>query len=126
MEHEDRWDLPKGHINPGESDMECALRELEEETGFVEKQLLIDPGFCYQHRYFVSGERYGNDGSADIEKTVRIFLAAVDEPLKPELTEHVGFRWFPWDPPHKIQEWTIDPMLAQLDSHLRITSGMDQ
>ncbi|MEL7161300.1 MAG: NUDIX domain-containing protein, partial [Bacteroidota bacterium] len=28
-----RWDLPKGHVDPGETNLECALRELEEETG---------------------------------------------------------------------------------------------
>ena len=33
MEHTQRLDLPKGHVDPGESEIECALRELEEETG---------------------------------------------------------------------------------------------
>jgi 8-oxo-dGTP diphosphatase len=30
----DDWTLPKGKAEPGESDEECALREVEEETGF--------------------------------------------------------------------------------------------
>jgi 8-oxo-dGTP pyrophosphatase MutT (NUDIX family) len=29
----DDWTLPKGKAEPGESDEECALREVEEETG---------------------------------------------------------------------------------------------
>ncbi|HUP31849.1 MAG TPA: NUDIX hydrolase [Gaiellaceae bacterium] len=29
----DDWSLPKGKAGPGESDEECALREIEEETG---------------------------------------------------------------------------------------------
>ena len=29
----DDWSLPKGKADPGESDAECALREVEEETG---------------------------------------------------------------------------------------------
>jgi 8-oxo-dGTP diphosphatase len=29
----DDWTLPKGKTEPGESDEECALREVEEETG---------------------------------------------------------------------------------------------
>jgi 8-oxo-dGTP diphosphatase len=29
----DDWSLPKGKANAGESDEECALREIEEETG---------------------------------------------------------------------------------------------
>ena len=28
-----RWDLPKGHVDCGESDEECAMREIAEETG---------------------------------------------------------------------------------------------
>ncbi|HXH57143.1 NUDIX hydrolase [Iamia sp.] len=29
----DDWSLPKGKVDPGETDEECALREVEEETG---------------------------------------------------------------------------------------------
>ena len=119
MKHEDRWDLPKGHVDPGETDMEAALRELEEETGFVEDELQIDPEFCYEQRYLVSGKRYGAESGTEIEKTLRIFLATVDEPRDPELTEHPGFRWFPWKPPHEIQGKTIDPLLFELSSHLQ-------
>ncbi|MCH2209804.1 MAG: NUDIX domain-containing protein [Fuerstiella sp.] len=128
MEHEDRWDLPKGHVDPGESDLECALRELEEETGFGEQVLQIDPGFCYEQRYRVPGRRYGkkNQHSEKIEKTLRLFLASIAEPLEPELTEHIGFKWFSWDPPHRIQERTIDPLLAQLEVYLKTSSGAGQ
>jgi 8-oxo-dGTP diphosphatase len=31
----DDWSLPKGKCKPGESDEECALREVEEETGYA-------------------------------------------------------------------------------------------
>ena len=30
----DDWSLPKGKLEPGETDGQCALREAEEETGF--------------------------------------------------------------------------------------------
>jgi len=32
---EDRWCFPKGHIEPGESALEAARREVEEETGLT-------------------------------------------------------------------------------------------
>ena len=31
----DDWSLPKGKLDPGETELECAVREVEEETGFV-------------------------------------------------------------------------------------------
>lgn len=31
----DDWSFPKGKLDPGETDEECALRELAEETGLV-------------------------------------------------------------------------------------------
>ncbi|MEW6476140.1 MAG: NUDIX hydrolase [Actinomycetota bacterium] len=31
----DDWSLPKGKADPGESDADCALREVREETGLV-------------------------------------------------------------------------------------------
>jgi 8-oxo-dGTP diphosphatase len=33
--HYDDWDFPKGKLERGESDLECALRETEEETGYT-------------------------------------------------------------------------------------------
>jgi len=33
--HTPRWDIPKGLLDPGESTLEAAMRELREETGLV-------------------------------------------------------------------------------------------
>ena len=41
IELRNRWDLPKGHIEEGESESEAALREVEEETG-VKAQIVGD------------------------------------------------------------------------------------
>src|SRR5947209_4566819 len=39
------WNFPKGHFEPGESTIDAALRELEEETGIKKSELRIVPNF---------------------------------------------------------------------------------
>jgi ADP-ribose pyrophosphatase len=46
------YELPAGKLDPGENPLECALRELEEETGYVAGKIkhltyiYTSPGFC--------------------------------------------------------------------------------
>ena len=101
-------------MDPGETEAECALRELEEETGITEAVIRIDPGFRYETRYQVRAKRSNYQWA---EKTLVIFLAWLEEDLEIEPTEHVGFQWHAWHPPHEIQTQTIDPLLAQVANH---------
>jgi 8-oxo-dGTP pyrophosphatase MutT (NUDIX family) len=41
--------LPKGHIEPGESDEQAALREVCEETGYCSLQVVADLGDDFSH-----------------------------------------------------------------------------
>jgi len=41
-----KWSIPKGHIDPNESLMECAARELYEETGVSVTLTSDNPTFC--------------------------------------------------------------------------------
>lgn len=50
-----RWDLPKGHRDEGESDEECAVREVGEETGVVGAKIVRFLCNTY-HAYCVYGE----------------------------------------------------------------------
>ena len=118
MKHANRWDLPKGHVDPGESDLECALRELAEETGIVAADIEIDPYFCFESRYMVSSKRYGL-GKGEVEKSLRIFLGTLKRDVDITITEHLGHEWFSWQPPHKIQPMAIDPLMAHVEEFLQ-------
>lgn len=109
MQHHDRWDLPKGHRDSGESDEACALREMTEETGIAAEDVELIPGFLWRTNYPVHSKRYPNEKG---EKTVAYFLARLRRDVTIQPTEHPGYRWFPWQPPHQIQARTIDPLLA--------------
>ena len=115
MRHADRWDLPKGHVDPGETEMQCALRELREETGIAATDVELVDGFRFESHYPVRAKKSGQV----YNKTLVIFLARLVRDVPIEVTEHIGYEWFAWNPPHKIQAWTIDPLLAALDDFLR-------
>lgn len=55
--------LPKGHVEPGESDAEAALREVCEESGYCDLEILADLGtarseFDFEGRHTVRDEHY--------------------------------------------------------------------
>ena len=114
MQHKDRWDLPKGHVDPGETEMQCALRELWEETGLTADD--IDPVQCFR---FTLGYPVKNKRTGQIDdKTLVVFLARLHREAQIKPSEHPGYQWFAWQPPHRIQEQTIDPLLAAVEQFL--------
>ena len=115
MVHPTRLDIPKGHIEDGETDLQSALRELEEETGIASDDIDLDPDFRFVTNYRVKYKRTGGQWR---EKTLIVFLGRLRRDVELQITEHQGFRWLPWDPPHQLQPETVDPLLAQLAEHL--------
>jgi|SRR3989339_1807836 len=57
------WELPAGTLNPNESPLVCAKRELEEETGFVAGRIKMIthfytcPGFCTEKMHLFIAEK---------------------------------------------------------------------
>jgi 8-oxo-dGTP pyrophosphatase MutT (NUDIX family) len=53
----DKWDLPKGHIEPDETPEECAHREVEEECGITGHFIIkyLEPSY---HTYTLKGISY--------------------------------------------------------------------
>ncbi len=116
MRHADRWDLPKGHVDPGESEIECALREFEEETSIPRERIDLDAGFRFEHHYRVPPRK---GGGAWRDKTLVVFLGRLLDPHPVEVSEHIGYEWFDWSPPHHIQAQTIDPLLEAVATYAR-------
>ena len=106
----DRLDLPKGHIKRGESELDCAWRELEEETGIARRLVTLEEGFRFTATYHPK---------RDVEKTVVLFAGEVEGPCAVTTPEHDDYVWLPWAPPHEIYEFpTIHNALLAWDHHL--------
>jgi 8-oxo-dGTP pyrophosphatase MutT (NUDIX family) len=85
------WSLAKGHTEPGESEVQTALREISEETGLKVK---LKPGYREAIRYSLA---------TDIEKTVVFFLAkARGKRLKLQKSEIVNGVWLELDDALKL------------------------
>jgi len=78
-----KWDLPKGKLDPGETLENCAIREVEEETG-LEKPEIIRPLKITYHTYVEFGKH--------ILKETHWYLmkATGDEKLIPQTEEQIS------------------------------------
>ena len=96
------WDFPKGTIEPGESELDAARREVAEETG------LADLDYPFGDEYKETLPYSGN-------KVARYYLAEtgaeeIELPVSPELgrPEHHEYRWVSFDEAEEL----LPPRLA--------------
>lgn len=78
------WDLPKGKLDPGESIAECAVREVQEETGLKDLVLGDLIGLTY-HEYF---DKWQNQ---EVRKETHWFAMKIlhEQQLIPQLEEDI-------------------------------------
>ena len=90
----DIWEIPAGTLNPGESPLECARRELEEETGFA------------AHDWALLGEITPLPGYSD--EVIHLFAARHLRPSRQAL-----------DPDEllTVREVRFETALAMIDDH---------
>jgi 8-oxo-dGTP pyrophosphatase MutT (NUDIX family) len=79
--------VPKGHVDPGESELQTALRETREETGLSD--LRPDPWFRAEMHY--SAERKGRTW----DKQVVLFVARTGHEQVRLSQEHTTWSWLP-------------------------------
>jgi 8-oxo-dGTP pyrophosphatase MutT (NUDIX family) len=85
-----RWQLPKGHIEPGESAEQAAVREVREETGVTSRVVATLPPIEY---WFVEKR------ARRVHKQVDYFLLAYvsGDAADFDAGEVSGAEWFSWD-----------------------------
>ncbi|XP_043461248.1 bis(5'-nucleosyl)-tetraphosphatase [asymmetrical] [Leptopilina heterotoma] len=92
------WTPPKGHVNKGENDFQTALRETEEEAGFVQEDMKIFTNSKHEMEYLVKGK----------PKTVIYWLAELVNKNKDARlsSEHQDFQWLPIDEACILSEYS--------------------
>jgi 8-oxo-dGTP pyrophosphatase MutT (NUDIX family) len=85
------WGFPKGHIEAGESDMDAAQREIEEETGLTDLEFV--DRFKEEDVYVARSHR-PDEQDGPIEKHSIYFLAKTrKETIQPHIEENTESRW---------------------------------
>ena len=111
------WTPPKGHVDPGESDVETAFRETEEEAGLTKAHL----NFIEDGRQVL---KYNVRGSP---KTVIYWLAELKDYSTPVRLshEHQAFRWLSVDGACSLLHDTTGEALRDADRTARRMAAED-
>ncbi|MFK8083519.1 MAG: NUDIX hydrolase [Granulosicoccus sp.] len=105
------WALPGGHLDPGESIAECAIREVMEETA-LELHSVCHSGFTDD--YFVAESRH----------YITLFVEAAEsefigEPVNCEPDKCEAWHWFDWN---ELPEPLFPPLKSLLEQKFVPTS----
>lgn len=114
LKHSDRFDLPKGHIEENETELECAIRELNEETGLTSDDISIDSNFRFEVSYLTQYKRLNNE---TVNKTLVVFLANLLHETEVNLTEHNEFIWFNWNKDISFKEESISAVIVKIGEY---------
>ncbi len=87
MFRRNKWDLPKGKLDPGETLEQCAVREVGEETGLAPVKL--------EAPLLVTWHTYDENGKHILKETHWYRMSAgADQPITPQQEEQITeLRW---------------------------------
>jgi len=91
-----KWDLPKGKLDEGENLAECAVREVQEETGLKEVSLQ-QPLTLTWHTYYQNGELILKESHWYLMQTEK------EEDLTPQVDEDIDLCL--WVPLHELDTY---------------------
>uniref|UniRef100_A0A8D9FHF7 Bis(5'-nucleosyl)-tetraphosphatase [asymmetrical] n=1 Tax=Cacopsylla melanoneura TaxID=428564 RepID=A0A8D9FHF7_9HEMI len=78
------WSPPKGHLDGNETDLQAAVREVEEESGYKPGDYAFNKNFKHEMEYKAHGRN----------KTVVYFMAELVNNIPPTLSkEHQDYKW---------------------------------
>ena len=90
-QHGSSWSLPKGHMDPGESALAAAKREIYEESGVQQLRFIKELGNYERCRIGLKGK----EDTSEL-KSIEMFLFQTDqEGLKPIDPHNPEARWVP-------------------------------
>lgn len=95
------WGLPGGKVEEGETDIDAAMREAEEECGKVK------------------GQRFADLKETDNKHYWTTFFFKIEKPFSCKLSdEHTDYKWFKLD---ELDSVKLHPKLREnLDRHLKV------
>lgn len=106
------WTPPKGHVDPGESELQTALRETQEEAGLSEQAFNVFSEFKHTLNYEVRGK----------PKRVVYWLAELKDPNCPIVLSHEHQK-FVWEPLERALETSgysdMQKLLKEADNFIK-------
>lgn len=107
------WDFPKGHVEPGETLFEAALRETEEECGLSHEDFRISQSSASTLPYKVP---------EGLKVATYFFSEKISEkvpflPINPSIgkPEHIAWRWFPVRTLYEKMPRRLQPVVEKLE-----------